>query len=1421
MEPARVWDPGGHEPVRLSPVNAAEKGQDGSSSNAFYAIFGEPVDSHPEQFSGNGSRVCGDCSYRDSYRECYTATLLSILRDRVPRVVNKSAVRRPVRVSSKLGESRVVDDCTYDSGASNGSYIGLTALRQLSNYDELEFQPCRHVAKLGDGKTIVSCSKTVVLTVSPINDYGEDCDGVDVEFFVMDSMGDEIIIGLQELLGSFFEYFVELLAKAARKPLQRRLGVEKVMSSLDGLCSELEDELGRKEPRVSRMAKLICKARREMVKYNGVKQKVMNHPDRVYRVISEEDGKDSVALWSIEDADALEDDSAMFALVEDLESKPLEFKSCRYAELLKPWSVKDEPCPEEEETPDPLAYGEDVLKFMETSIEDSKSEYYAEFEKHVSESMQKECPKIMEILKRPEVADRFAPSEWNGMKVPEFKLELKSELPDRISPKSRPIRSDLYQHAKVEYERLQKYFFLESTSSVASPLVIAPKSTHPFIRFCGDYRVVNQYIKIPQEPIPIPHLELTKAAKYRVFIDLDMANSFHQIPISEELSNVLSVKTPWGLVRPRFLPEGVGPASGVLQRIVSDIFEDFEEWIIVIFDNFLILGDDYEDLLRKFEKVISKCQEYGIVLKMKKSWFGVSKVTFFGYEVENGTWRLSDERKKAIDGLEFPKTKKQMQSFLGAALFFHHHVPNYSEWSAVLYSMTHDDFIWDPNKWKIDYQAHFERFKECMRTATELHFPDYSKPWKLRCDANEYSVAGVLYMEVESEDGTIVHHPIAFCSKRLSGAATNWDTYKREAFGIYYSVMSFAYYLRGKEFVVETDHRNLQWIETSQSPIIVRWRSLLQSYSFLVRHIPGKENTVADWMTRMYRLRECRLCSVRSADEGVTFEQIMNDVHGNERLHFGAYETWRKAKEAYPGYVVPIEAVRRYVKECGMCNKMRNTGVKGLNEMTLSLKPETYRRRIGIDHVAITPPDKHGYKCAIVVVEHFSHFAQVYPAKDYSEETVCGVLIRHYATFGLFDEIVSDPGSSFLGAVVAKLNRIFGVSHRVSLVGRHESNGVEATNRELLRHLTTLVLEKGVKDRWSEDTVLPLINFALNDRPTAETGRFTPFQLKYGTQDAERFKLPVNIDPEDRSARIVKQLDEDLQVIRAASLSFQREIAKERASGDGVAQVYDQGDLILWNPREHPGDMRPEKLSPNWFGPYRVLGQERNDIVCEHVVMRTMWKFHTARCKPYFGSLEEATEHARYDYNQFMVRSVVSFVGNPHKRSTMQFVVKFDVNGSDDVESVLVPLSEDIANTEQFELFVQSRQFLFPLRYTVREAEKKIAAMNKLSLVDVNIGDVFWVDLRFFDGVGSSAVMWFDSLMLPESDKIYVVQMRATEWKNKQHTAVWLFSELFQASYVFKAYDLFACTVVLKAFDPAKHLAVDKSFRKICPEMFV
>jgi len=56
----------------------------------------------------------------------------------------------------------------------------------------------------------------------------------------------------------------------------------------------------------------------------------------------------------------------------------------------------------------------------------------------------------------------------------------------------------------------------------------------------------------------------------------------------------------------------------------------------------------------------------------------------------------------------------------------------------------------------------------------------------------------------------------------------------------------------GKGFVLETDCRNLVWMEKSEVPIVMRWRIYLQSYQFLLRHIKVIDNVVADWASRMH-----------------------------------------------------------------------------------------------------------------------------------------------------------------------------------------------------------------------------------------------------------------------------------------------------------------------------------------------------------------------------------------------------------------------------------------------------------------------------------------------------------------------------------------------------------------------------------------
>jgi len=88
----------------------------------------------------------------------------------------------------------------------------------------------------------------------------------------------------------------------------------------------------------------------------------------------------------------------------------------------------------------------------------------------------------------------------------------------------------------------------------------------------------------------------------------------------------------------------------------------------------------------------------------------------------------------------------------------------------------------------------------------------------------------------------------------------------------------------------------------------------------------------------------------------------------------------------------------------------------------------------------------------------------------------------------MFDELWSDPGANFMSEVVSKLSEWMGVRRVISLVDRHESNGVEGTNKQIIRHLRTLVHILRIPKKWSDPTILSLVLFAINDAVNSETG---------------------------------------------------------------------------------------------------------------------------------------------------------------------------------------------------------------------------------------------------------------------------------------------------------------------------------------------
>ena len=153
-----------------------------------------------------------------------------------------------------------------------------------------------------------------------------------------------------------------------------------------------------------------------------------------------------------------------------------------------------------------------------------------------------------------------------------------------------------------------------------------------------------------------------------------------------------------------------------------------------------------------------------------------------------------------------------------------------------------------------------------------------------------------------------------------------------------------------------------------------------------------------------------------------------------------------------------------------------------------------------------------------------------------------------------------------------------GVRRVISLVDRHESNGVEGSNKQILRHLRTLVHDLRVPKKWSDPTILSLVLFAINDGVNSETG-VRPLDATFGSEDSPYFRLPDSTDPSSITSAWVRALDEDLRHVRAVSAKFQQELVKERVKDtpEETQNKYQPGDFVLF--QRDPAVPRPSKLA--------------------------------------------------------------------------------------------------------------------------------------------------------------------------------------------------------------------------------------------------
>jgi len=145
------------------------------------------------------------------------------------------------------------------------------------------------------------------------------------------------------------------------------------------------------------------------------------------------------------------------------------------------------------------------------------------------------------------------------------------------------------------------------------------------------------------------------------------------------------------------------------------------------------------------------------------------------------------------------------------------------------------------------HEAAFKALKEALCTAPLLQLPNFSKCFEIECDASDIGVGAVLHQN---------KRPIAYFSEKLSGATLNYPTYDKELYALIRALRTWQHYLWPREFIIHSDHAALTFLksQTHLSRRHARWIEFLESFAFIISHKKGKDNVVADALSRRYVL---------------------------------------------------------------------------------------------------------------------------------------------------------------------------------------------------------------------------------------------------------------------------------------------------------------------------------------------------------------------------------------------------------------------------------------------------------------------------------------------------------------------------------------------------------------------------------------
>ena len=359
---------------------------------------------------------------------------------------------------------------------------------------------------------------------------------------------------------------------------------------------------------------------------------------------------------------------------------------------------------------------------------------------------------------------------------------------------------------------LQRGVIEPSTSPWSSPVVLVTKKDGT-IRFCIDYRLLNDVTR--KDAYPLPRIDdiLDALDGSRYFSTLDLYSGYWQVDMADADKEKTAFITRKGLFQWRSMPFGLCNAPGTFERLMDLVLTGLTwETCLVYLDDVIVYGKTFEDALSNLKFVLSRLRKAGLKLKPSKCQLFRDKVPFLGHVVSRRGVEVDPKKTAAVANWLTPARVKDVRSFIGTAQYYRRFIPNFAQIAAPL-----TDLYKDPSRKKVEWtqecQYAFDTLKEMLMAPPILAYPKREGAFFISTDASNDGMGSVLEQDQTQDDGTIVRKVIAYASKALSRSQRKYCATNKELLAVVWALEQFKYYVLGRPFTVITDHASLVWLQ--------------------------------------------------------------------------------------------------------------------------------------------------------------------------------------------------------------------------------------------------------------------------------------------------------------------------------------------------------------------------------------------------------------------------------------------------------------------------------------------------------------------------------------------------------------------------------------------------------------------------------